>query len=413
MLSASTALAGSTGATDAISDSTELRKENQRLREEIANLRREIHAAKRQKVHRPALTGKALDKSLTDSPRNTAGLTSEAQRTVPMSAPINNTSPADENYPATLEKIHAPQQNAFLRRDRLEAFYYLYPVLLDKPDAKGASISWTKDYLASTNSIAVQGFGSYVLTRQEIGDFIATPNSSGKVEAPLQLSEYAVAPFVFANGTTTQPRKKSERNALQMGFDTQMELVGGGFFSVQNLDISPYFQTDYRGLASIVGLTTLWEPYKLDWRLGGSYKNEPQLLAWYWRAIAEADFLYVNTPGLTNFARNTDYARFGGTLQANGVLFANMSTVPQQLCGRISLFGSVAFFENATKGTPLHNWHGEIDYNLNGAPAFATVGCEGGKSPESGPQTKTTLALTFDEGTDQKTLEKRRKYSSS
>ncbi|TPI54205.1 hypothetical protein FJ420_30625 [Mesorhizobium sp. B3-1-3] len=311
-----------------------------------------------------------------------------------------------EINPAELAK--KPRQQVYVRKDKLNALYYLYPQA--SVDAKGASVTWSNDYLKDTQSLAIQGFVSYVPSAPY--SFHAEVNSDpslSQVDVPLQLSRYAAGPYVYGSGTIGSPRKAGEKSALQVGLDNQFEIEGGGVFKLQTLGISPYYQTDFRGEAQIYGVTALWEPYRPGWSLGGTRNNGQSLVSMYWRAIAEADVFRVAKAGETSYKDDTNTALLGGTISLNGVLFQNMPEVGAALCGRIGFNAQYQYFWDAVSGNDLHNLHGEVDYNISGKKNYATRLCPDSPASASGAVGTTAVALTYDDGTDKDTREKRKK----
>jgi len=306
----------------------------------------------------------------------------------------------DPNFsPADLEKKH-PAQNWFLRRDPIDmaAFQYLYPT--QPLDGKGASFSFTEDLLAHNRVASIQAFSSYVVGRYFFeGD--RSPNG------PLALSAMAVAPYLWLNGTLTDPRKPSERSALQAGLDAQFEFWRGGLFSLQDVGIRPYAQTDFRGEGRIAGLQALWEPYKEQWNLGARFDmRDPKLIGVLWRVIGEADSVYVERSGLSDFSARTAYAWLGGTLQLRTVLFENMTSVPEWLCGRVFINGSTNYFRDAYSGRSINDNEASIGYNF--ASSSSNIAC--GTGPKHGPQLRPSVSFVYNNGTDKSTLEKREQY---
>ncbi|MDX8541535.1 hypothetical protein RFM23_28320 [Mesorhizobium abyssinicae] len=316
--------------------------------------------------------------------------------------------PADDIVAINPADLPQKRQKLYVRKDKLDALYYLYPQA--PVYAKGASVAWTNDYRADTQSLAIQGFVSYV----PFSPYSFDPKVNGdpsleKVDVPLEFSRYTAGPYVYGAGTIGSPRKASERSKLQVGLDNQFEIIGGGLFNLQTLGVAPYYQTDFRGEAQIYGLTTLWEPYQHDWRLGGSRNNGESYVDLYWRAIAEADLFRVGKAGETNYKDDTDTALLGGTISLNGVLFPNMPSAGAALCGRISFSAQYQYFWDAVSGNDLKNLHGEVDYNLGGKKNYATRDCPDSPANASGPSGTTALVLSYDDGTDKDTLEKRKK----
>lgn len=308
----------------------------------------------------------------------------------------------DPNFsPTELEKLH-PAQNWFLRRDPIDmaAFQYLYPTLT--LDGKGAAFSFTEDILTRSRVANIQAFSSYVVARHFFdGDRAPT--------GPLALSAMAIAPYIWFNGTLTDPRKPSERSALQVGLDTQFEFWRGGLFSLQDVGIRPYTQTDFRGEGRIVGAQAIWEPYKERWNLGARYDmRSPKLIGVLWQAIGELDSLYVDKPGLSDFTARTAYAWLGGTLQIRTVLFENMTSVPEWLCGRVFINGSTNYFRDVLSGKSINDNEASIGYSF--APSASNIGCTTGRPQPPALQLKPSVSLVYNNGTDKSTLERREQY---
>lgn len=209
-------------------------------------------------------------------------------------------------------------------KEAIDAAYYLYP--FGAPlDTKGASVTYARDELAKSTSMAVQGFASYVLWRPDLPNPpIDGDPSLPKVRSSLGLSGYAAAPSVYANGTLGEPFKASERSAQQAGIDNQFELAGGGLFPLQTLRFTPYGQTDFRGKAGIGGFSGTYEPYLPIAHWGVNPNFGPQWIGFYFRMVAEANVFRVANAGLTNYASNTTYSFLGGTAELNATLFQNM-----------------------------------------------------------------------------------------
>lgn len=306
----------------------------------------------------------------------------------------------DPNFsPADLEKKHSAQK-WFLRRDPIDmaAFQYLYPTQI--LDGKGASFSLTEDLLTRNRVANIQAFSSYVVGRYFF-DGDRSPTGS------LALSAMAVAPYLWLNGTLTDPRKASERSALQAGLDTQFEFWRGGLFSLQDLGIRPYVQTDFRGEGRIVGAQAIWEPYKEQWNLGARYDmRDPKLVGVLWRVIGELDSVYADKPGLSDFTARTAYAWLGGTLQVRTVLFENMTSVPEWLCGRVFINGSANYFWDARSRKSINDNEASIGYNF--APSSSNVACV--TDTRIGAQLKPSVSFVYNNGTDKSTLERREQY---
>jgi hypothetical protein len=201
----------------------------------------------------------------------------------------------------------------------------------------------------------------------------------------------------------------------------------------------PYYQTDFRGYASIGGVQALVEPYDPNIYLGSAWTTgRPQIFDGYWRLIGDANPIWVDNAGLTSFQSHTTYGLVGGIVQLRGTLFANTPNIPKALCGRISVLGSFQpmwdasnyqetitigkhNYVNTVHGGYLNNVHAEVDYDLVGKPSKVNEHCDG-SSPDSQPQDKTaksfldsqsfdaSLSLTYDTGVDFSTYQKSNKF---
>ena len=78
-----------------------------------------------------------------------------------------------------------------------------------------------------------------------------------------------------------------------------------------------------------------------------------------------------------------------------------MPEVGPAICGRISFITSYEYFWNPFDNKAQHDYHSEVDYALNGKQGFANGNC--GKSGGSEPGGETSVALTYDNGTDKDT----------
>lgn len=311
--------------------------------------------------------------------------------------------------PALLEeKYKARTQDLFVRSDPIDGFRYLYP--LSTGDGKGATLSYNNNLLNDTQALTIKGFGSFIAARE----FLETADRP--LEGPPRLSGYALAPFVYADGTLNVPRRASERSALQAGFDAQFEVYGGGILSLQNFGVRPFYQTDFRGEGSIYGAAFAWEPYQLDLNLGARRDvAEPKVLGVTWRAVAEANVFRVDDPGLSAFGPRREYAFLGGTLQARTILFENYPDVPSFLCGRIYANGSLAQFWNvADRGKSFHDLELEAGYILSPDVTPSNRFCAGdGAADAPRPETgrlKTSVSFVYNNGTNRFTMEKREQY---
>ncbi|SDA69498.1 hypothetical protein [Mesorhizobium qingshengii] len=319
--------------------------------------------------------------------------------------PPSPTPSADD--PAKKAKASAERKRLFIRKDHFETVYYIAPGGM--PEGKGATVSYTEDYLKNAGALTVQAFGSYVLIDKK-SDFKVEAHPGQPTMPPLHLAEYTMAPFIYTNGTINAPAKATEKSTLQVGIDNEFELPGGPVFDSQVLRISPYFQTDFRGQGDIYGIGTAWEPIKLllgghELNLGITADSSPKLVSMYWRVIGEANVFHVADAGLSNWQPDTTYAQLGGRVALYGILFQNMKEAGPLLCGRIGFNTSFEYLRDPINGRGQHDYHAEVDYALGASKAtFGNDLCDG---PEGGGVGTSTLALTYDNGTDKDSNETR------
>jgi hypothetical protein len=203
----------------------------------------------------------------------------------------------------------------------------------------------------------------------------------------------------------------SERSALRAGFDAETYFCDTAVFQQQDLQFLPYAQTDFRGRGSIGGFDALWEPYYINdgINLGGRLDVlTPKTVGYYFRLIGEANVFRVNDPGLTNFLPHTNYALIGGNAELRAVLFENDPSVGAALCGTISFIGSTKYLWDAVSQKPIYQLGAEVDYRLGGKSA-STANCP---NPSIG-NGSTSIALSYNKGTDPMTFVKQDVYKAS
>jgi hypothetical protein len=323
-----------------------------------------------------------------------------------------------------------------LRKDNLEASDILFPgTLQQNDDAKGANFNWTSNYIQKTNNITTQTYLGWLPPNL----FNTSPNYYNP-GAPINILNYTISPFTYLNGSLTNPyNAKTEKSAAQFGLNGELAVLTPLPISLATFSVLPYYQTDFRGYASIAGFQALVEPYDPQLHLGSQVTTGyPQIFDWYWRLIGEANPIWVDNAGLTSFESHTTYGLVGGMLQLRGTLFANMPSVPQALCGRISVLGwfepmwDLSDYRTTTTirghnyvsdvhGGYLNNLHAEVDYDLIGKKSTVNEHCDG-SSPNSQDQSKTpksflasqsfdaSLSLTYDTGVDFSTYQRSNKF---
>lgn len=174
--------------------------------------------------------------------------------------------------------------------------------------AEGASLSITNDRLTGTQTAEINGIVGYI--RRD--PCVHRPERAGITDA--YLSGYVFSPSVAAHGTLSSNPAK-EKSDLRIGLDAQFEIFSGAIFNSQYFTVSPYYQTDFRGIANAYGINATWDPYLLTIRLGGRPGRLSPYFDFFWTLQAEVDILHVEKAGLTDLTSGTDYAWLGGTVR--------------------------------------------------------------------------------------------------
>jgi hypothetical protein len=287
----------------------------------------------------------------------------------------------------------------FVRRDRLDTFQ-LREEAVPLASAKGASVSYTLDQLGNSNSLTINGRLEYLM----FGYDGLTPCENGKVGDPYRPFDpfaphfgYAIAPWVDSQGTINNPAKKGETNNLQAGVDAQVSIYGGVIFDHQYFIVTPYYQTDFRGIAEIQGVRAAWEPVAADVHLGGYAGVPDPYFAWYWQVRGEFDEKHVTAVGATGLARG-DYQWLGGTAQLHILLFPGRKDIDPfweppvpALVDHFYINASINSYWNGPTGKSVSMFEAELGYNLT-------------------PDGKSSISARYNKGTDKDTLLAVQKY---
>lgn len=269
-------------------------------------------------------------------------------------------------------------QRFFIRANSLDT--YLYGITPSNK-AQGASISYTDDRLAGTQSATINGMVSYVVSR----DLCSLPTPAG--DAPF-LSGYSIAPFVLGQGNYTEPHAKTEHSELKFGLDNEFE-ISRGLFPRQVFTITPYAATDYRGEAQIFGGSAYLDLYDPNLHLGGYVVNDPYL-GWFLQVRGETDWRDVSAVGVTNLTK-TDYAWFGASAQLNMFFFPSATNVPDYIQNRFAFYATAKYFDDANSGKQARQYTLKLAYKIP-------------------PDGSSSIAAEYDDGTDKDTLVRERQY---
>jgi hypothetical protein len=149
------------------------------------------------------------------------------QPTVPSKIPPLITQPFNPPWlpPRNPPWCVANTQGLFVRADPLDNFHYLVdPTQPSSSDASsssagsatGASINYTNNLMAGTQTATINGRVSYLL-------FGETPCDAPNTREPF-IYGFGLAPFVSSNGTWNEPIKATSNSSLQTGADFQVAI---------------------------------------------------------------------------------------------------------------------------------------------------------------------------------------------
>jgi hypothetical protein len=286
---------------------------------------------------------------------------------------------------ATAADACARQQGFYLRRNKLDIS--IYNASIDASAAEGAAISYTGDRENDTDTAEVHAVAAWVFARNP-----CSPIGEPPIGRPY-VSGYAFAASVLGDGTLTADRT-DEKSALKPGLDAQIEIANWPLFPLQALTATPYYQTDLRGEAQAYGFSASWQPYNLDWRLGGNYFRFSRPFDFFYQVKLEADGLRVNNPGLTSLTADTDYLWIGGTATLRASLFNGLLG-----WDRLTWVTSYTYFDdtNSSRDSSKNSSQNIHLFTTNLAYNFT----------ESG---KTSISVEYQNGTNRDTLEKLNQY---
>lgn len=246
--------------------------------------------------------------------------------------------------------------------------------------SKGASINYTDNRNAATRTAAINARVSYLLIgrtpcsppplKDANGNVITDANGkvfAGDNRQPF-IGGFGFAPFVSSSGTWNEPftstttttkitpvksstgtatttaetsgaktttvtttskgtiittTHKTSTSVLRFGADFQTSLETtqflGGLLPEHYFYVSPFYETDYRGLAQIDGVDLSWQPVSFPLHLGVAPTQS--VFSFMWQFKAEAELTQVNNPGYTDFITGGKHALVGETIRANVALF--------------------------------------------------------------------------------------------
>jgi hypothetical protein len=179
-----------------------------------------------------------------------------------------------------------------------------------RDDAEGASISYTRDMKGSNDLVsatgAIIGWNVLSIDSQKTASYV-----------PTGFSRSLIAPGVEFD--QQRNRADSTKNVDYIGFRFIGELEREGpIFDLNYLRYSGYLKTDSRGDSKIWGGYLEWQPYRVDWGIGGGRNIfGPAMLSF--TPLLHAEFEKVANAGDVPEVVDGDYYFRGGA-----ILGANM-----------------------------------------------------------------------------------------
>jgi hypothetical protein len=278
--------------------------------------------------------------------------------------------------------------------------------------AKGASISYTDNRLATTSTgaisptqnVTIAGIASLLLL-----DKTQYPHGLGLGDD----TYFAPALWIYGNGTWDQPTKPTtDFSAVKTGSDFQFVHVGPT--ATEFLGIAPYYQTDLSGQARIFGTSVAGELIYWPIHLGQTKVADNPILNGYWAFRPEVDLVDVVVPGFTKLSvGNHDW--FGETARGYVYLFptcptcAQTAIVPTWLADKLLLIGTAQYFWDDLTRTNAAYYSVELQLNIGGCNTNETQVGSAGKV-DCGSQGTTAISFEYDWGVDKDTLFKVGRY---
>jgi hypothetical protein len=300
---------------------------------------------------------------------------------------ISGAQPAPKPVPVN---VCAPAPRIFVRADPLDDLNYLVDATTTK---KGASLSFTDNYQQKWATLTTAGRLSLLL----FGDPCLP---AVDVQQPY-VQGYAVAPWVSANGTVNSPQKKGEQNALKFGVDGQIALHSPGPIGPMELYLSgaPYYQTDFRGVASAAGGYLALTPVIESIALGESRPINFLDADVAFLLRGEFDYLHVYNVGYTDLTLGErPIAGAVGRIVFDLFRSTNAYNVPPELADRVTFFITGQYFYNFQTASGLPYFSAALSYKIYTGPSGGGADTSGGDSSGG-----SAISLEYDRGYDKDT----------
>jgi hypothetical protein len=318
---------------------------------------------------------------------------------------------ATTDGPVVVQEPHL-QQRFFLRADPLDnpfpGLTQSATVGLSAGQALGASVNFTaNDFVqsksgsavtvSSSRGVSVTGMATYLLSESTfIGDYV----------------RWVPAIWASANGNWDNPTKTfGDTSALKVGPMAEFMLYpksAGGFLNY--FEISPYYQTDFYGIAQAQGATIAWTPANPNFSLGGLnpfYK--PSFINGFLVLRAEFTDLNVTNPGMTNLIAH-NYEWYGAAARAYVFLFPSGGLVnwPAFIADRLSFVATVQSFWDASSDASATMYSAALQYKF---ACSAKAGNDGSGDSNPCQFGAPSFTVQYDNGTDRDTLQRKKLLS--
>ena len=169
--------------------------------------------------------------------------------------------------------------------------------------------------------------------------------------------------------------------------------------------LSPFYQTDFSGLARIQGATIAYEPVAAKIALGATGAGSPYY-SFFWQFRGQADWLNVDDPGLTSLVRG-DTVRYGAIVRTNLALFPvrdEQHHWDDWLVGRVSLIGTAQYFRDSRTNADLPYYSIALQYKLGSCkPRDPSVPLPKGEVVQCVIPGTSAVSLEYENGTNKDT----------
>jgi hypothetical protein len=281
---------------------------------------------------------------------------------------------AGESFEEAVEARCAPDEQRFFLTESMVDTSVLNPDI-GATAGGGAAISIQGDPDSDLVSWQLSGAATFVIRHR------CPDEPAGWKPGELYLSGWAASPFVEFDGEGDGDAPGVSN--LRFGVDTEVQLFSG-IFNVQQIDILPYFQTDFAFEGEIYGVQAIWTPVLWNAHLN-IYRGGPdERFYWWWTLKMQADVMSVVDPGQTDL-KDDSYAWVGGSVGLHARL------VPVEDWNAIGLDAEYSNFYDAVSGQDVGQFTGNVALFLTESENAA-------------------INFSYERGTSHETLEDKEQY---